>query len=463
MDWSEQKLDAELYAWLKHAAEARYIRDQRLDPFATSMRDFDDVSPNLVAIQAGGLPSVTDVGQRVVDLKNAGFLTAEGNALTDLGASTLAAWQKYGVATKNKEDELARHLLVVLEAMRLGGTQYSEYASYWRELRTSFDAIELIDNWDALYVLNYLDYEREGFAPGKVYRIQSPPVAPGEIEFDLLEYASENLQGEAVQGAERIDNAIGGKVPRGRHRATLAMAMELIESDGLAANVILSRFGHPKKPRDWARFKQAQKEKILRVLNDYGFPKGTSAAVAGKQNEDDATKIILPEEFDDVDFSAVEVPVPKPTRKPDSSGIKAPATAKKIDHQKKAENDAAVGRAGERFALAYERWRLRERPELQSKIQHVSETDDSLGYDIHSFELDGRDRFVEVKATLGGISSRFFISANEVMCAHEKGENYVLLRVAGLAGKPTCCEIRPPLDEQLDLLPASYQATFKSA
>ncbi len=464
MDWTERGLDAEIDAWLKDAAKTRYVRDKRLDPFATSMRDFDDVSPNLRAIRANGQPAVSDVGQRIVDLKNAGFVVDDGTALTDLGSVVLKAWENYDVATKDKNDELARHVLTVLESRRIGDAQYNEYADYWRELRASFDAIELIDNWDALYALNYLDFERMGFAPGKVYRLQDKPVPLNDIEFDLLDYALQaGLSEDAKKGAERIQAAIGGKVPRGRHRATLAMALEIIESNGLSANVILNRFGQPQRPRKWAKFNQAQKEKILRIINDYSLSIGiaTTAAVAvGATNPGEATeKMPLPDAFDDIDFSQVLVPPPKPA-KASSGGANGGVSSKKTDYKKKAEDDAAVGAAGEKFALAYERWRLREHAHLLEKIEHVSLEDDTLGYDIRSFETDGAERFVEVKATLGTLTSRFFITANELDCAEKKGKSYVLLRIGGLASKPTCCEIPYPFAETLNLVPATYQAVF---
>lgn len=160
-----------------------------------------------------------------------------------------------------------------------------------------------------------------------------------------------------------------------------------------------------------------------------------------------------------IDFSVVLVDPPKP--KPQiGGGTGKGGGPKKVDYQQKAQANDDVGTLGEDFAVAYERWRLREHPELVKKLRHVSKEDDTLGYDIESFELDGTPRFVEVKGTLGSMATRFFLSAAELACAEAKGEQYVLLRAAHLADDPKCCEIRFPFTGKLDLTPATYSVGF---
>jgi hypothetical protein len=140
----------------------------------------------------------------------------------------------------------------------------------------------------------------------------------------------------------------------------------------------------------------------------------------------------------------------------------APKSARKTDYLKQAAANDDTGRLGEEFALAYEKFRLKDYPDLLRQLRHVSKEDDSLGYDIESRELDGSPRFVEVKGTFGPLETRFFLSSNEIDCAEKNGKSYVILRVS-LNGKETkCCEIRPPLDEQLDLTPTTYSVKFKA-
>ena len=428
------------------------------------MRDFDDASAHLKAIRSGNPPAMADARQRITDLKGAGLVVAGGETLTDLGAVVLAAWEKYGVDTSAKTDELARLLLMALEARRLDDKDFAAFIDYWSDLRTHFDPLELIDNWDSLYQLDYLDFERDGFAPGTTYRDEKVPV--GDIEFDLADYARDTgASGAAIGGGERIARAMGSQVPRGRHRATACMAYELILTGGQSSPAILGKFGFPKKPRVWASFNDTQKEKIETILADYGVaveqPVEEAVADAAAAGEDEPLPFVpkpMPDLPAEIDFPAVLVDPPKP--KAQAGGGGKGGGPKKVDHKQKAHANDAVGKLGEEFAVRYERWRLREHPELLKKLRHVSKEDDTLGYDIESFELDGTPRYVEVKGTLGPMETRFFLSATELACAETNGERYVVLRVSQLAHDPKCCEVRYPFDGKLDLTPATYSVAF---
>jgi Domain of unknown function (DUF3883) len=442
------------------------------------MRDFDDASAHLKAVRGGNPPAMVDANQRISDLKGAGLVIAGGQALTDLGAAVLMAWEKYGVDSTTKTDELARLLLMVLEARSLGDKDFERYLEYWSDLRTHFDVIELIDNWDSLYQINYLDFEREGFSPGSTYRDEQVSVA--DIEFDLADYARDTGAGAAAtKGGDRIAKAMGWQLPRGRHRATACMAYELVLTKGQAAPAILGKFGFPKKPRVWEPFNDVQKGKIAAILADYGVtanagddevvpeiaaaagdevPHVPEAAAAAGDVVPSAPKPI-PELPTGIDFSAVLVDPPKPKAQAVAGGGKG-GGPKKVDHKQKAHANDAVGKLGEDFAVAYERWRLRDHTELLKKLRHVSKEDDTLGYDIESFELDGTPRYIEVKGTLGPMETRFFLSASELACAESKGEQYVVLRVAQLANEPKCCEIRFPFAGQVILTPATYSVAF---
>ena len=396
MDWNGHGVAAELTAWLAVAAAEKSVKERRLDPFATSMRDFDDVSPDLLAIQTSKAPNRTDAAQRITDLKGAGLVSETGDSLTDHGAAVISAWTAYGVASSIKADELARLLIWVLEGLRTGAPLCIGFVDYWKDLRTSFSPLELIENWDALYVLNYLDYPRGGFAPGQLYRADHVP-AP-EIEFDLQDFAEKTGSADAVRGAERIQDAIQGKIPRGRHRSTFCMALELVETKGVVAQQILESFGFPKKPRLWDPFTKGQVQTVLGILQGYKLSESGDGTVAGTSGLGLAAKtsgthtitpaLSLPET---IDFGNVRVDAPIAKKKLGSAPSAKNSGSKKIDYLKKAETGDATGKLGEEFALRYERWRLREHPDLLSKVRHASLDDDTLGYDIESFEIDGTE------------------------------------------------------------------------
>lgn len=87
-----------------------------------------------------------------------------------------------------------------------------------------------------------------------------------------------------------------------------------------------------------------------------------------------------------------------------------------IDWNRLRENQALLGRVAEGIALDAERERLCQagRGDLAKMAAYVAE-DHTLGYDIKSFEVDGTDRFIEVKAANleNGIIS-FYLTDNEL-------------------------------------------------
>ena len=70
--------------------------------------------------------------------------------------------------------------------------------------------------------------------------------------------------------------------------------------------------------------------------------------------------------------------------------------------------------AAEQYVLTLEVQRLSSggRPDLGKLVERVAARDVAAGYDIRSFELDGSDRYIEVKSATGD-NIRFFLSRNE--------------------------------------------------
>lgn len=457
MDWDGIGLGDRVLTWLEATGQSRQTKERRLDPFATSMRDLDDVTVDLQSVRSGQQLERTDQVQRITDLRSTGLVEGSVDAalLTELGNATLDSWLKYGVANGLVADEFARTMLLVHEGQRLGVGIYLAYIDYWAELRASFDAYKLINNWDALFTLNYLDNEINGFAPGSALRDEKVPVE--SIDYDLDEYVDLVGASKAARtGADQVARAIEGKIPRGRARATLCIVLELMAAPQTDPRIMLQAFGHPKRPRQWAAFNESQIEKIVAILADFGI-----AAVPGSGNpisaelhaKDTKPAFQLPPE---INFEGVFHATPRPPKKQASAVGGGP---KKIDHRRRQERNDFVGRLGEEFAIRYEQWRLRDHPELVKQIEHVSLEDDTLGYDIRSFEIDGTRRLVEVKATQGPLETRFFMSAWEKAFADAYPAEYVVMRVGNLKDGPILCELRPPFDE-VEFLPSVFEVHF---
>jgi hypothetical protein len=95
-------------------------------------------------------------------------------------------------------------------------------------------------------------------------------------------------------------------------------------------------------------------------------------------------------------------------------------------------NNQSLGLAGEEFILWFEHERLSQegKRNLAERIEHVSKTKgDYLGFDILSFEKNGRERLIEVKTTRFGALTRFFASSNEVDVSHTHRNEFHLYRL----------------------------------
>ncbi|NDW07543.1 DUF3883 domain-containing protein [Jiella pacifica] len=137
------------------------------------------------------------------------------------------------------------------------------------------------------------------------------------------------------------------------------------------------------------------------------------------------------------------------------------AIARKYDVAERDARNRALGRAGEERVLAHERASLLAagRTDLAGSIRWVSHVDgDGAGYDILSFDIDGRDRLIEVKTTRGWERTPFHISRNELAVAEERSKNWRLVRVWNFAREPKAFELRPPLEAHVSLMATSYQA-----
>ncbi len=137
--------------------------------------------------------------------------------------------------------------------------------------------------------------------------------------------------------------------------------------------------------------------------------------------------------------------------------------AKKFDVAARDERNRALGKAGEERVLKHERNTLTAagREDLAQQIRWVSEEEgDGAGYDIASFDADGRQRLIEVKTTNGWERTPFHVSRNELAVADERREEWCLFRLWNFARTPKAFELRPPLDAHVSLTATSFQASF---
>ena len=101
------------------------------------------------------------------------------------------------------------------------------------------------------------------------------------------------------------------------------------------------------------------------------------------------------------------------------------------------------------------------RSDLAERVRWTSdEMGDGAGFDIASFDIDGKERLIEVKTTNGWERTPFHITANELAVADDRRGEWCLLRLWDFAREPKAFELFPPLQAHVALTPTSFCASF---
>lgn len=136
---------------------------------------------------------------------------------------------------------------------------------------------------------------------------------------------------------------------------------------------------------------------------------------------------------------------------------------RKFDPAARDARNRSLGLQGEERAFHAERLRLSTagREDLARRVRWVAQEDgDGAGYDIRSYGLDGGERLLEVKTTLGHARTPFYLSSNELAFSQERPDAFRLLRVYDFARSAKAFELEPPLTDHVGLLPTAYRASF---
>lgn len=110
-----------------------------------------------------------------------------------------------------------------------------------------------------------------------------------------------------------------------------------------------------------------------------------------------------------------------------------------------------LGAKGEEIVINHERQYLVKNGHynLSQKIQHVAKYSVSEGFDIISYDLDGNNKFIEVKTSIKD-DSNFYITDNEIETAKRIKENYWLYHVIINDGQVSINYFQNPYSEILN-------------
>ncbi|MGB2247381.1 MAG: DUF3883 domain-containing protein [Alcanivorax sediminis] len=139
-------------------------------------------------------------------------------------------------------------------------------------------------------------------------------------------------------------------------------------------------------------------------------------------------------------------------------------TASKRDYIAREARNTALGLAGELLVLEFEEHRLRTagQKQLANKIEHVSVTEgDGLGFDIRSFETNGKERLIEVKTTAFAKETPFYASHSEVSFSSERQEDFYLYRLFEFRKSPKLFTLQGKISRHCALNPMSYLCHFR--
>jgi hypothetical protein len=162
------------------------------------------------------------------------------------------------------------------------------------------------------------------------------------------------------------------------------------------------------------------------------------------------------------------IQVAAPSREPIENRLKeGPHIHRTLVHPNYLEIEArnrSLGLAGEEMILQLEHQRLWQAGQrtLADRLDHVSRSQgDHLGYDIHSFEDDGRDRLIEVKTTRFGSMTPFFVSRNELGVSVARQEDYHLYRLFNFSKQPKLFVLGGSISSTCELEPVSFSVLPK--
>jgi Domain of unknown function (DUF3883) len=136
---------------------------------------------------------------------------------------------------------------------------------------------------------------------------------------------------------------------------------------------------------------------------------------------------------------------------------------KKFDPVARDLKNRAVGEAGEEFVFNFEKRYLKliGRKDLSDNVRWVAKEDgDGAGYDILSFTDRGDKKFVEVKTTVGGSRSPFFVSRNEYDFCKSSDESYRLVRLFDFRKGVRGFELKGQLENYVKLSTETFRAEF---
>jgi hypothetical protein len=135
----------------------------------------------------------------------------------------------------------------------------------------------------------------------------------------------------------------------------------------------------------------------------------------------------------------------------------------KKNYLEQEQRNRSLGLSGEDLVLRYEKWRLIRagKSSLADKIEWTSnEKGDGAGFDILSKNVDGSDRFIEVKTTRLAKDTPIFFSKTEYDFSISRSKDFWLYRVFNAQDAPKMFTRNGRFDDFCRIEPVSFKGHF---
>jgi hypothetical protein len=135
----------------------------------------------------------------------------------------------------------------------------------------------------------------------------------------------------------------------------------------------------------------------------------------------------------------------------------------KINFLEREQENRTLGLKGERLVMEYEQINLIRagKKSLADKVKWVSkDIGDGLGYDILSKNLNGTDKYIEVKTTKLSKEAPFYFSVNEYNFSIENEPNFHLYRVFDFNKNPQLFKLHGRYDRFCKIEPHQFIGKF---
>ena len=198
---------------------------------------------------------------------------------------------------------------------------------------------------------------------------------------------------------------------------------------------------------------------LYEVVERRVFARPELASSVAKLVEQPAEK---PVNISDILSILVEPPV-KPKKKEGLYEVRPKARSmRRRNYLEQEARNQSLGLAGEELVMEFEHQRLWTAgyKTLADRIEHMSKSKgDGCGFDISSFETNGRERLVEVKTTRFGALTPFFASKNEVEVSDERSAEYHVYRLFDFSKSPRLFQLNGSMRSTCTLEAVQYRAS----